>query len=70
MIPANTNFTITYVFECVSGQSNHAFYGQNGSDPKTIPGNDNFIEVFYSNKDQNGSGVDSGQIPELHYIPM
>lgn len=59
-----------YIFNPVSGQSNHAHYGQNGGTPCDIEGNEKIFEVIYSSRDQNGTSVDTGQIPELHYIPM
>ena len=50
-VPANTEFTVMYIFESCEGHDNHAHYGENGDDYKDIEGNDKFIEVVYSNRD-------------------
>ena len=69
-IPPQTNFTVMYIYNAVSGQSSHAHYGQDGGNPQDIEGNEKIFEVIYSSRDQNGSSVDTGQIPELHYIAL
>ena len=69
-IPPKTNFTIMYIFNSVDGQSSHAHYGENGGSPGDIEGNEKIFEVTYSSRDQNGTSVETGQIPELHYIAL